>query len=350
MKMNPIKFIIAIILVLMVSCDEPETVVTDIVRTDGSVLRKIEMKNTSNEFKIHKIQVPFDSTWIVRDSLEFDKKGDTTFVKRAEKLFKSTEELNNAYKADSGSNKNVMRRTTFNRKFRWFNTVYRFSEIVEKQFKYGYPVSDFLDKDELEFFYSPEDVTDKMKEGPDSLKYKELADTINSKTDKWLFKSAAAEWIGEFTTLTGNKAEGSMSYKALKAKEDELVRISIENSNHFDSLWKNGVILTELIGEEAMKKYKIEADSAIDIVSNRLFTDFHNYTIRIIMPGKLLATNGFLDTTKNLLWPVKSDYFMTQQYEMWAESKTSNTWAWVVSGIFLLFVFAGIIFRSIKKG
>ena len=34
---------------------------------------------------------------------------------------------------------------------------------------------------------------------------------------------------------------------------------------------------------------------------------------------------------------------------MWAESKETNKWAWIVTGIFLLFVFAGIIFRTIKK-
>jgi hypothetical protein len=51
-----------------------------------------------------------------------------------------------------------------------------------------------------------------------------------------------------------------------------------------------------------------------------------------------------------LLWPVKSDFFMTEPYEMWAESKTPNTWAWIVSGIFLVFVLTGVIVRIIKKG
>jgi hypothetical protein len=41
---------------------------------------------------------------------------------------------------------------------------------------------------------------------------------------------------------------------------------------------------------------------------------------------------------------------MTEPYEMWAESKTSNTWTWIVSGIFLAFVLTGVIVRIIKKG
>jgi hypothetical protein len=77
--------------------------------------------------------------------------------------------------------------------------------------------------------------------------------------------------------------------------------------------------------------------------------DFKDYSIRIVMPGKLIGTNGFIDSTKTLLWPVKSDYFLTEQYEMWAESKIINSWAWITSGLFLAFVLTGVLVRLIKK-
>jgi hypothetical protein len=67
------------------------------------------------------------------------------------------------------------------------------------------------------------------------------------------------------------------------------------------------------------------------------------------MPGEIIGTNGFIDSTKTLSWPVHSDFFMTEPYVMFAESKIPNRWAWIVSGIFLLFVLAGIIFRVVKK-
>jgi hypothetical protein len=350
MNIKPLKVAVIIILALITSCDEPETVVTDIVHTDGSVTRRIEMKNTENKFNIHKIQVPFDSTWIVKDSLEFNKKGDTTWVKRAEKLYHNFDEINMSYRSDSGCNKTVSRRSEFIKRFRWFNTEYRFAEIIEREFKHGYPVSDFLNKEELQYFYSPNTVMDKLVNSPDSLKYKAIKDTISSKTDRWTYKSAMAEWIGDFSTLTGDKATGDMTFDALKAREGELVKISMQNSNHFDSLWSNGIILKEFIGESNAIKYKTEADSAITLVSKKLFVDFHGYSVRIIMPGKLIGTNGLMDSTNVLLWPVKSEYFLTRPYEMWAESKEPNKWAWIVSGIFLLFVLAGIIFKSIKKG
>jgi hypothetical protein len=164
-----------------------------------------------------------------------------------------------------------------------------------------------------------------------------------------MIKSAMAEWIGDFSDLTSTKATGEMTFDALKARESELAKIAMGNSNHFDSLWKNGIILREFIGESNAIKYKTEADSAINMVSKKLFVDFNNYSVRIMMPGKLIGTNGLLDSTKGLLWPVKSEYFLTQPYEMCAESKLPNRWAWIVTGIFLLFVFAGIIFKTIKK-
>jgi hypothetical protein len=349
MNSRALKIAVIMMLAMITSCDEPETVVTDIVHADGSVTRRIEMKNTENKFDIHKIQVPFDSSWIVKDSLEFNKKGDTTWVKRAEKLYASIDEINMSYRADSGDNKTVSRRSEFKKRFRWFNTEYRFAEIIERQFTYGYPVSDFLNKEELAYFYSPKDVINKFEQGPDSLKYKALKDTISSKTDKWTIKSAMAEWIGDFSKLAGSKAGSDISFDALKAREDEFVKISMENTDHFDSLWKNGILLKEFIGESNALKFKTEADSSINLVTKKLFVDFHGYSVRIVMPGKLIGTNGLMDSTKVLLWPVKSEYFLTQPYEMWAESKETNKWAWIVSGIFLLFVFAGIIFRTIKK-
>jgi hypothetical protein len=85
-------------------------------------------------------------------------------------------------------------------------------------------------------------------------------------------------------------------------------------------------------------------------VESNILADFKNYSLRIVMPGKLIGTNGFIDSSGVQLWPVKSDYFLTEPYEMWAESKIPNIWAWIVSGLFLAFVLTGVVRRIIKKG
>ena len=353
MKIKSVKLILSSILMLVVSCNDPDTVVTNFVHPDGSVTRKIEMKsnegNADKRFKISEVQVPIDKSWKVKDSCEVDKKGDTTWVRRAEKLFKSIDELNLAYRADSGSNREFKRDAEFRKTFKWFNTEFRFSEEIEKRLSYGYPVKEFLNNEELTYFYSPENLKSEKENGPDSLKFKALSDSVKNKTDIWTAKNLVSEWIGEFSKLTAGKTENEMTYQSLKAREDEFVNIVEKNDTQLDSLWKNGILLRELIGDADAMKFKTEADSALSLVTNKILADFSDYSVRIVMPGKLIGTNGFIDSSHVLLWPVTSDYFMTEKYEMWAESKLPNIWAWIVSAFFLVFVLTGVILRIIKK-
>jgi len=348
MKSKNLKLVVSIILVMIASCDEPETVVTDVVHSDGSVTRKIEMRNFENKFEISDIQVPFDSTWTYRDSLEISGEKDTIWVRRAEKQFVSAGEINKSYETDSGANRDFQRRAEFRKKFKWFNTEYRFAEAYDKLAKFGYPLSEFLNSEELLWFYSHYDIKKTKEESPDSLKYKALNDSVDSKTDKWFVKSIASEWIGEFSVLIQGKAGEGLTYESLKTREDEMVRIV--DSEQFDSLWSAGVLLKEFIGDADAVKYRTEADSAMEMVTGRFLSSFSDYTQRIVMPGKVIGTNGFIDSTGIMLWPVTSDYFITEPYEMWAESKIPNIWAWIVSGAFLVFVLSGIIFKSIKRG
>lgn len=350
MKNRNLKFAVSALIVVAASCNEPETIVTDIVHTDGSVTRKIEMRSPEKKFKIHDVQVPYDSTWTIRDSVEIGEKGDTLWVRRAEKLFADADEINMSYKADSSADRAAVRRVTFSKKFRWFHTGYRFAESIGSNLTYGYPVSDYLNAGELAWFYSPESITSSEENGPDSLKYKALNDTISKKTDKWLIESLASEWTGDFAGLVKGKAGQNLSLESLKAHQKDFAKMVEEAGSKFDSLWKNGTILKSLIGESDASKYKTEADSALSIVEDKVTISFAAYTMRIIMPGRVTRTNGFIDSTKVLFWPVNSDYFLTEPYSMWAESKVPNTWAWVVSGLFLLFVFTGIIIRRNRKG
>ena len=350
MNRQPLKLIVLMILLIVVSCDEPETVVTNIVHADGTITRKIEMRSLQNKFDMEGLQVPFDDTWTITDSIEVSEKGDTTWVKRAGKLFRTVDEINHSYKLDSGANKSIIRSTGFEKRFRWFNTDYRFAEIIDKKMEFGYPLADFLNKEELGFFYSPESIKEVYQNGPDSLKFRVFGDTINYKTDLWMSKSLVSEWIGIFSKLTKSKAGDDLAFQSLKAREDEFVNTLTRNEQNFDSLWSGGIMLRELIGEQNALKFKTEADSAINIVTNKLLLDFKEYSVRIIMPGKLTGTNGYKDSSEVLLWPVKSDFFLTDSYEMWAESKVPNTWSWIVSGLFLLFVLTGLVIRIKRKG
>jgi hypothetical protein len=349
MKRNVIKPVLLIVLIVVFSCDEPKTTVTNIVHPDGSVTRKIEMKNLENKFRLSDLQVPYDSTWIIKDSIVIGSKKDTTWIKTAEKFFKNAEEINKSYLSDKGANKGIKRKTGFIKRFKWFNTEYRFSETIDRKLSNGYPVSHFLNQEELNYFYSPETITSEKLKSADSLKYKALDDTVNKKTEAWSTKSFVSEWIYEFSRLTEGKTGNDLSRESLKLREDELVKIARKYDNKFDSLWAKGIVLKEMIGDENALKYKTDADTAMALSLRGYFVNFKDYSVRIVMPGIVIGTNGFIDKTEALLWPVKSDYFLTEPYEMWAESKVTNYWAWVVTGVFILFVVTGLLIRLFSK-
>jgi hypothetical protein len=353
MKRKSIKLTVSLILILVTSCNDPDTVVTNYVHPDGSVTRKIVMRShegdVNKRFKVSVIQVPFDGSWIVSDSCELDEKSDTTWVRRAEKHFKNVDEINLTYKSDSGADRTASRHAGFEKRFKWFNTEYRFSEKIEKKLSFGYPVGDFLNTEELLYFYSPESLKNSEENGTDSIKFKALSDLVKHKTDIWTSRNIVSGWIKEFSDLTAGKGDNEISVKSLKSKEVEFSKLIEKDDKKLDSLWKSGVILREYIGEANALKYRTEADSALDKVIKDVLADFSDYSVRIVMPGKLIGTNGFIDSSRMLLWPVKSDYFLTEPYEMWAESRIPNIWAWIVSGLFLAFVVTGVILRIIKK-
>jgi len=348
MKNRTVRIIVASVLAFVISCDEPVTIVTNYVHPDGSVTREIEMRSLENKFEMGNVQVPFDSTWTIRDSIEIGEKGDTVWIQRAEKLFKNMSEINLAYRTDTGPNKNITRNAGFKKRFRWFNTEFRFSEKIDQKLMFGYPVGTFLNEEELTYFYSPDELRNSKENGPDSLKFRSLFDSVRLKTDDWHTKNIFSEWIEEFSTLTSSIPDRDFNRDSLKAREDEFVKVFRINED-IDSLWSEGVILRDLLGEANSVKYKTEADTAMEHVIERYFVDFREYSVGIVMPGKLTGTNGFIDSSQVMIWPVKSDYFLTEPYEMWAESRVPNAWAWIVSVIFLLFVFAGVIIRIIKK-
>jgi hypothetical protein len=346
MKRKSLKILSLSVLLLAASCDEPETVVMNFVHTDGSVTRRIEMRNTKNNFGREVVQVPVDSTWSMKDSISIGEKSDTTWFKTAEKSFKNVDEINKEYQNEKGLNKMALRSASFSKKFRWFNTVYTFSEKIESSMRAGYPPEKFFVKDELEFFYLPESISKAKLSGADSTKYKELDGRVKSKTDRYFWSCVTSEWIEEFSNLTAGRSGDKPVKEKLKLLEAQIV----DTIMVFDT--KGDSVFTHFLDSHGYGKFRTEADSATAIINKRLelYMSFNGYTDIFVMPGRVTASNGYVLDKGEIMWPVNPEFFLSQPYVMHAESKMPNIWAWIVSGLFLLFVMAGVAVRLNKKG
>lgn len=349
------KFKISLLLISMIlffSCDY-ETHVINTVHEDGSVTRKVVVKNESHRtFEPDKFRVPIDSTWQTEIIIDVDENNDTTWILTAEKYFASVEEINAAYKTDSGSNRDLQRSAAFSKKFNWFTTIFRFSETVERILTVTCPMSDFLTDEELKFVYLPDKVREDLKNGPDSIRIKEMADTIEVKSEQWIWTTFARQWIEIFYDLFGDDPELRIDKEEMISKVPQFIQqLSDEES---DSLAQ---FFIPVLGEEFYYTFETEIDSSVSVLEDtiNIFLSVNNYDMEIRMPGRIIASNGYADTNPDseesigILWTVQGDYFLTEQYEMWVESQVPNYWAWIVTAVFVLFVITGLVVRSKKR-
>lgn len=328
------KIILSLTLLMMaISCEGPETVVTNIVSNDGSVLRKAELKNTTDELNLSDFSVPVDSTWKMRDSINISDKGDTTWFLLAEKLFKSADEINEAYLSDTGKNSNVSRIATFQHRFKWFTSELRYTEKCTKSFSHGYPAGKFLTPEEIELSKLPLSIRKEKLAGADSLKYSVLADSLDSHTERWLLSSLISEWIAGASFLCTASGKDTLFSDILRSHELDFNLYTLTDEN-FDST------CVAILGDSIFQKYKPELDSTMTIAEqkfNRSFS-FKNYTMKTVMPSKVMATNGYPMQGGEIAWPVNGDLFLTDDYVMWAESREVNYWAIFLTALVLVTV------------
>jgi len=342
------QFIILSLLFLF-SCGGYETRVINTIHKDGSITRIVTMKNDTCEFLPEKYRVPVDSTWNMEISMEIEDE-DTSWCLTAEKYFNSVDELNLAYDKDTGTNEELPRSASFSKQFRWFNTHYRFSEKIDQTLHVDCKLSEFFKDEELSFFYLPNKVQEELKNGTDSLKYMALNDTIEPIFELWLFTGLVREWIEIFYDLTEDHPELDISREEMRTREAQFIEQLILDELDEEETFK------KVLGVNFYESFKTQIDSSINAIDDILtgYWDMETYDIEIRMPGKILSSSGYASTgdseqEKGIIWTVTGDYFLGQPYEMWAESQTTNYWAWVVTGMFIIFVAVGLLYQRRKQ-
>lgn len=320
-----------VLLMAFISCEGPETTVTNIVGRNGSVLRRAEMRHSSPIPNITGFKVPVDSTWDLKDSLFISVEGDTTWFILAEKLFESADAINQAYLADTATNSSVTRTALFNRKFKWFTTTWYFAEKCEKSLLHGYPMTNYLKPEEIAFLELPDKVSDELVTGPDSIALRSLIDSVQLHTEQWMIKSLISEFIEDAGALCESSGKDSLTTEILRSHESDFYNLVGADANA-------DRILTAVLGDSLYAKFKPELDSALALTENKFGKSwqFEDYTMQIVMPASLQSTNGYAMDDETLAWPVTGNHFLTDDYIMYAESSDINYWAIIITLLLLV--------------
>ena len=333
MKKHLNIFRITLSLLLLFACDDPETTVTNFVNTDGSVTKRVVMKSFNSVIDPKTYKVPVDSTWSVAKTVEIDN-NDTVWIFTMEKDFSSVEDINKSYREDSGSNKLLIRSATFKRKFRWFNTVYSYSEKVNRILNVQINVEDYFGGDELKIFNMNESEIDSLLKGPDSLMYRAQKIKADSIAEQYLTTALVEEWVMHYLKLVPDSA-------FIHSKKDSLI------SNFASKNLEKDSVFIPILGKDYYLSNIIAIDSAYKLLDNEFekIISSKSYTCETVMPGKIISTNGFIDNSGKTSWNVEAKYFVSQDYLMFAESRVVNKTAWIIS-IILLISLIGIIIKK----
>ena len=65
---------------------------------------------------------------------------------------------------------------------------------------------------------------------------------------------------------------------------------------------------------------------------------FKSYTMKTVLPLKVMASNGYAMPGGEITWPVNGDLFLTDDYVMWAETREVNYWAIFLTALVLLMI------------
>jgi len=270
--------------------------------------------------------VPRDSSW----TISYDDKSDPkTYT--AVKTFSSVELLNQEYsKPLPDTLLQLLISMRLQKKFRWFHTVFRYSEVYHSINPYPeYPISDYLTPEELQLYYLNEDTLN-----------------LDDKVDDWFTESTLNEVLSGLTAAADSLKNTGITKRMIESKKDTLIQLL--KSNISDEKLP-GQILSVLnsTGNKTMEGKIISLIHTINRKNEFIFALQGNYSNQVTMPGLVLDTNSKTLEGNAVTWQIEPRYFLFDDYTMWVESRVVNRWAIILTGAVGILLIVSIVLGSL---
>lgn len=322
-------FIYGFISLLLIFSGCREITVRTTINKDGSFTRQIRITGDSSELYTGNLPYPVDSSWtreLSRDTTDV-KKYALTYTR----YYGSMDVLSKELDGDSSWISRLNRKTNISKRFGLFYTYLTFSET--------YPAANPFQKISFSDYLTPQEVAILKGDAllltkQDSLQ-KEAAD---EKMEEYLLHTLAKEVTDVLTDGIRQLDHAGLRPEDIEPYQDSLMRkLSDWNFQSPDefigyySEWSGNPVFDELSKLEPPIFEALNAQ--MDFFEKILM--MQEYTQEVEMPGLLIATNSHTITANRVSWEVKPDLFLLTDYEMTAESRVVNNWAFI-GGAFLL--------------
>jgi hypothetical protein len=342
MKTQNIILSVILMLVLVLSACREVKVTTKINR-DGSFTRVILVTGDSAEVQ-KKTDLPFpvDDTWEM--TFGRDTSDTTKFLVTWTKTFRNSDELNAEIQNDTSFYKNIQRDITVKKRFGFFYTYLSFREVYKCMNTFNYlNYKDFMTEEDLQWFNGLKMPLTSV----DSTRKNEAED----KADTFFQKSAAAE-IGSILKegikrLNNPALDTAIVTTYLDAIVNEEKFILWNGENIIDYYHtKSGIDAFLLLKE--MQPY-LFADYDKKMADVEYILAFQDYKEEVQLPGLITGTNSSIIKGNQVSWQVESSSFFITDFEMYAESRVINYWAFIVAGIVVFGLVVLLVVKAFRR-
>jgi len=385
--MKPIKSLIYFVILFVVSCTQPSDMLT-VIAPDGSCYREFTA-NANPQFllgdttaKFNPFPVVIDSTWkitwkfknsmlhsnfpvkkSVYDSIlkntsktiEIKKYGSNKdklsneLIVYARQNYTSPGEMDSRFKLKPSHPWSSLKvKHMLDKKFRWFYTYFTYKEIYPKvNTNFDIPIENFMTKDESSFWFTGKP---NILEGMNGVEIREYVGSIEDNFHKWFNKNL---WDSEYKVLLENydKIERiNLSKERLSSLKDTIFNRKVDKVEDFkmeqilDSYFKTTTFSEYWKSENCpMRKFEQE-------FNNQGFIQYFSgaLTYKLIMPGKVIQPNNAVLHGDTLIWNLTAYRMIPANYIIEAQSRKTNIWAFILTGIILILAIGSFIWKPVK--
>ncbi|MBT3243518.1 MAG: hypothetical protein HN352_10225 [Bacteroidetes bacterium] len=336
--------ILAVILLAMMLQGCLDIYFTTEVHQNGSITKTIVFEGDSSEIISQHFPFLNDETWDRQWLDGDDDKKKLVLSKDFKSARKAAKELNPA-----DSIPQIRIQPVLKKKFRWFFSYLEYKDILLATNPFQkIDWRDYLSKEEILLIPMDED------DRENHPLYKDLEfNSTEDRFENYLYDSGYEEFWQLFI-LSVNNTDGSTFNQELLQQVRLPIFEELKNSDNDIST-----------SEDLLHAFKLFLDpETIDRVFKQNLETFEyfttkmdyfneamddNYRFVIRMPGLLVNTNSNEIEGNSLSWEI--DYFEAffEDYEMIAESRIVNIWAFIVTGLAIAFLLFGMIWKLFRK-
>jgi hypothetical protein len=335
----------SLLMFMLAGCGGKEVRYYTRINPDGSIFKRVVIAGDSAT--VYKNPFAFDVTdgWSVSYDIEIGEDDkDTVHLVMAEKIFQNADIAHASFyrELDTLEHENI--RIEHVSKYRWFYTFHSYKEVFEQKFPFKHvTLTDFLTEDERAYFLE-EDTT--VLEGLSKEEIKQFEDQGDEKWMDFLFTSLSME----FQLLLQQYAD-KQGFAISEAQKESIHNYIMSEQDDLPDFRHLCTIADSIVGAGWVKAAydenyfsRFEEQCEDDLIT----LNADDFIAEIEVPGVLYQSNGHTLEGNKVQWRFEGDQFQYQDLVLEVNYRTTNTWAFILTGCFILIFFTGLLYLRRK--